>query len=337
MERTGYHPLISASFAQCRNRRPQTRSVVFSNGGFLHSVPAGSFFFAGSQPPKTLLLKETFSQLQFIIGTGVSVTKQIRHMQYGKSPLTTDVLRLQRIRTKAALSNHRISLKTSRRFSPRCSPTRRHFQNRPLTKNRQPKHIFNGSRDTSLFRRSPARRHFQNRPLTKNRQLKHIFNGTHRRFSLHRNPARRHFQNRPLTKNRQPKHIFNGSRDTSLFRCSPTRRHFQNRPLTKNRQPKHIFNGSRNTSLFRCSPTRRHFQNRPLTKNRQPEHIFNGSRRHFSLPLRIRPLARQTNTHQDKRSTPSVSFHEKSDKENPSLPGGGFRPLHGRKPSSSSL
>ena len=205
MERTGYHPLISASFAQCRNRRPQTRSVVFSNGGFLHSVPAGSFFFAGSQPPKTLLLKETFSQLQFIIGTGVSVTKQIRHMQYGKSPLTTDVLRLQRIRTKAALSNHRISLKTSRRFSPRCSPTRRHFQNRPLT------------------------------------------------------------------------------------------------------------------------------------KNRQPEHIFNGSRRHFSLPLRIRPLARQTNTHQDKRSTPSVSFHEKSDKENPSLPGGGFRPLHGRKPSSSSL
>ena len=200
--------------------------------------PGRFVFFRRFPAPKTLLLKETFSQLQFIIGTGVSVTKQIRHMQYGKSPLTTDVLRLQRIRTKAALSNHRISLKTSRRFSPRCSPTRRHFQNRPLTKNRQPKHIFNGSRDTSLFR---------------------------------------------------------------------------------------------------CSPTRRHFQNRPLTKNRQPEHIFNGSRRHFSLPLRIRPLARQTNTHQDKRSTPSVSFHEKSDKENPSLPGGGFRPLHGRKPSSSSL
>ena len=58
-------------------------------------------FSAGSRPPpKTLLLKETFSQLQFIVSTGVSITKQIRHMQYGKSPLTTDVLRLQRIRTK---------------------------------------------------------------------------------------------------------------------------------------------------------------------------------------------------------------------------------------------
>lgn len=74
-----------------------------------------------------------------------------------------------------------------------------------------------------------------------------------------------------------------------------------------------------------------------LTKNRQPKHVFNGSRRRFSLSLRIRPLARQTNTHQDKRSTPPASFPGKSDKENPSLPGGGFRPLHGRKPSSSFL
>ena len=58
-------------------------------------------FSAGSRPPqKTLLLKETFSQLQFIVSTGVSITKQIQHMRYGKSPLTTDVLRLQRIRTK---------------------------------------------------------------------------------------------------------------------------------------------------------------------------------------------------------------------------------------------
>lgn len=32
----------------------------FSNGGFLHSVPAGSFFRRFPATPKTLLLKETF-------------------------------------------------------------------------------------------------------------------------------------------------------------------------------------------------------------------------------------------------------------------------------------
>ena len=108
--------------------------------------------------------------------------------------------------------------------------------------------------------------------------------------------------------------------------------------LTKNRQPKHVFNGSRRRfSFFAAALPADVFRTGLLTKNRQPKHVFNGSRRRFSLSLRIRPLARQTNTHQDKRSTPPASFPGKSDKENPSLPGGGFRPLHGRKPSSSSL
>ena len=238
MERTGYHPLISASFAQCRNRRPQTRSVVFSNGGFLHSVPAGSFFCRFPATPKNTPVKRNFFTIAIHCKHGcfnneTNTTHAIRQKSAdnGCTPIATDP-------DKTALSNHRVSL----------------------------------------------------------------------------NPA-----------------------VLSLFRSSPARRHFQNRPLTKNRQPEYVFNGSRGTFLFRRSPARRHFQNRPLTKNRQPKHVFNGSRRRFSLSLRIRPLARQTNTHQDKRSTPPASFPGKSDKENPSLPGGGFRPLHGRKPSSSFL
>ena len=205
MERTGYHPLISASFAQCRNRRPQTRSVVFSNGGFLHSVPAGSFFRRLPATPKNTPVKRNFFTIAIHCKHGcfnneTNTTHAIRQKSAdnGCTPIATDP-------DKTALSNHRVSL----------------------------------------------------------------------------NPAVLSF--------------FAAALPAGIFR----------------------------TGL--------------LTKNRQPKHVFNGSRRRFSLSLRIRPLARQTNTHQDKRSTPPASFPGKSDKENPSLPGGGFRPLHGRKPSSSSL
>ena len=205
MERTGYHPLISASFAQCRNRRPQTRSVVFSNGGFLHSVPAGSFFRRLPATPKNTPVKRNFFTIAIHCKHGcfnneTNTTHAIRQKSAdnGCTPIATDP-------DKTALSNHRVSL----------------------------------------------------------------------------NPAVLSF--------------FAAALPAELFR----------------------------TGLLQRTAIRNIF--------------FNDSRRRFSLSLRIRPLARQTNTHQDKRSTPSVSFHEKSDKENPSLPGGGFRPLHRRKPSSSSL
>ena len=212
MERTGYHPLISASFAQCRNRRPQTRSVVFSNGGFLHSVPAGSFFCRFPATPKNTPVKRNFFTIAIHCKHGcfnneTNTTHAIRQKSAdnGCTPIATDP-------DKTALSNHRVSLNPAVLSLFRSSPARRHFQNRPLTKNRQPEYVFNGSRGTFLFRRSPARRHFQNRPLTKNRQPEYVFNGSRGTFLFRRSPARRHFQNRPLTKNRQPKHVFNGSR-----------------------------------------------------------------------------------------------------------------------------
>ncbi len=182
MERTGYHPLISASFAQCRNRRPQTRSVVFSNGGFLHSVPAGSFFRRFPATPKNTPVKRNFFTIAIHCKHGcfnneTNTTHAIRQKSAdnGCTPIATDP-------DKTALSNHRVSLNPAGTSLFRSSPARRHFQNRPLTKNRQPEYVFNGSRGTFLFHRSPARRHFQNRPLTKNRQPKHVFNGSRRYF-----------------------------------------------------------------------------------------------------------------------------------------------------------
>ena len=125
MERTGYHPLISASFAQCRNRRPQTRSVVFSNGGFLHSVPAGSFFRRFPATPKNTPVKRNFFTIAIHCKHGcfnneTNTTHAIRQKSAdnGCTPIATDP-------DKTALSNHRVSLNPAGAFpfSPQpCLP-----------------------------------------------------------------------------------------------------------------------------------------------------------------------------------------------------------------------
>ena len=146
MERTGYHPLISASFAQCRNRRPQTRSVVFSNGGFLHSVPAGSFFRRLPATPKNTPVKRNFFTIAIHCKHGcfnneTNTTHAIRQKSAdnGCTPIATDP-------DKTALSNHRVSLNPAVLSFFAAALPADVFRTGLLTKNRQPKHVFNGSR-----------------------------------------------------------------------------------------------------------------------------------------------------------------------------------------------